>query len=440
MKCVGFTLVELLVVIAIMVIMMAMALNIPSADKRRIEVEAVARDLAGTLRQARALALERRAGYAVAFNIANAPGTSGKVINNWAGGHWYQIIGPAEQSSLSATPGPRFPEPKVTYNPDQALPTVIRQIAQSWYGERKVLPARKVRFLALSDQDLGHVHIANSGAALLQNFPTSYPRPWCGWFDVGAGRLYPWGGYDPTGTIRDAANRPCSGFYFQGGGAAIPDSRNPTTRTSTINGSRLLTQGDVRPLVNGEWLDYYIRFTPDGMVDVPAFGQLRATSYEYRMRPTLAGAATSSGDLGDLMTAFSSAGWDPTGLNNATSSQAGTFSARTGCWYVTVSPDADADSDAFPSVQAAVRSMMPSVRVGISSFGEVRIVNVRAALPAGRSLDTWIAANQWQTPATTNSRYQGNVLTESDGSTRGTPVVDGLTPEMLLQRSWWLAP
>jgi prepilin-type N-terminal cleavage/methylation domain-containing protein len=436
----GFTLVELLVVVAIMAIMMALALNIPTADKRRIEVEAVARDLAGTLRQARALALERRAGYAVSFNIANAPGTSGRVINNWAGGHWYQIIGPAEQGSLSATPCPRFPEPKVTFSPDQNLTTVIRQIAQSWYGERKVLPARKVRFLALSDQDLGHVHVANSGSAVLQNFPTSYPRPWCGWFDANAGRLYPWGGYDPSGAIKDSGNRPCSGFYYQGGGAVVPDSRNPVSRASTINGKDLLTAGDVRPLVNGEWLDFYIRFMPDGTVDVPAFGQLRSSSYELRKRPTLAGAATGSGDLGDFMTQFSSAGFDPTGLNNESSSQAASCSTRSGSWYITIAPDAETDTDTFPSVGNAVRSLMPAVRVGISSFGDVRIVNVRSALPDGRSLDGSIAANQWQTPAITNARYQGNVLTEVDGTARGAPVVDAIIPEMLLQRSWWLAP
>ena len=40
-------------------------------------------------------AMVEQAPFAIAINIQNAPGSSGRVINNRSGGHWYRMVGPA---------------------------------------------------------------------------------------------------------------------------------------------------------------------------------------------------------------------------------------------------------------------------------------------------------------------------------------------------------
>ena len=99
----SFTLVELIVVVAIMALAFSMIAFLPKGAKRDADVQAAAEELASTLRLARSLAMDRHAVYAVSFNIQNAPGTSGKVLNNWSGGHWYRILGPNENAQTDNT-------------------------------------------------------------------------------------------------------------------------------------------------------------------------------------------------------------------------------------------------------------------------------------------------------------------------------------------------
>jgi hypothetical protein len=84
--------------------------------------------------------------------------------------------------------------------------------------------------------------------------------------------------------------------------------------------------------------------------------------------------------------------------------------------------------------------MMPAYRVGVSAAGEVRVIPVRSSVSAGRTLDSWILPADWTNNAITRVRYARSVMTNVDGSFRGQPVVDSITPEMLVQRAWWFAP
>jgi len=441
----AFTLIELLVVIAIMVTLMALALNIPTADKKRIAVEASARELAATLRLARSMAIERRSTYAVAFNLANGAGTSGLVLNNWDGGHWYQMLGPARSAGQVSRLGYLHPEPILSWKPVVGINSVLPQIDQAWIGERTVLPTRKVRFLALSDVDNGHLHLSGSTSAYYNAFPATFPRPWCGWWDATSQRLYGWGAYRPGVASFDSRNP--SGFFYQGTDATIVGSRNVADRISTLTGwsGVLLAQGEVRPVVNARWLDSYITFRADGTATIQPFGQLRLYSYAWQGNNSVGGSAKSPrGDLGDLAPRFDVPSYpssDIVGRRVLTpeSSQAGHYLARTGYAWITLAPDAERDDDSFATAAAAAKALMPAVRVGISLAGDVRIETVRAGLPTGSSLDAgWIS--NWGSAAVTDAKYQGNVPSETDGTPRGTIISAALTPEMLSSRCWWTAP
>ncbi len=465
----GFTLVELLVVLAIIAIAMAMALMLPRADKRHIQVEAAARDLGAFLRNAHAMALRRRVSYAVAFNIQNAPGTSGLVLNNWSGDHWYRLIGPQEDNySLLGNGYPAFPLPILGINGDNSNNTnntaqFLRRVHGSWVGEAQHLPARQVRFLALGDEDNGHSHDWTSTSSQFSTFPATYPRPWCGWYDAAARRLRPWGGYDPT--LTDSAGNANAGFYISGKDGAITGSVSPHNRDSTCTQTdfgvdanqatlstgitHLFTQGGPRALVNGDWLDFYIVFNPDGTCTVGDFANIRWSSFMFQSANGGGGMAIPGyGDLGDLYPPIS------TNVNNLryTANQysaraapvppdqqpATHWQARTGWWYITLCPDIDSDTDSFPSAMAAWNSLTPVYRVAINPFGDVRVLEVKNHLAAGKALDGTIT--NWQSPAQTSSLYQGNLLTNADGTAHGTPVVEELTPDMLQLRQFWYAP
>ncbi len=446
----GFTLIELLVVTGIVAALFAIALSIPTADKRRVEVEAVSRDLAATMRLGRSLALERRAAYALVFNIANGAGSSGRVINNWGGEHWYQLIGPNEdQGNMGNNGTATYPEARFT-DGNLSLPTYLSRVSKAWFGERKTLPAHKVRFLALSDQDNGHVHTWGDGDDYYSAFPDTYPRPWFGWYDVGAKRLYPWGGYDPA--LLDRRSQPCSGFYYQGQDPAISGQRNPADRRSTVTNNTdpplrnmlLLAKDDVRPLVNGNWMDSYICFYPDGTVRFEVFGRLRLESRTRRDSgaDSKGGwAVPNYGDLGDLTSDKRDeyiSDW---------TSAASHWERRSGYWYVTIAPDAESDSDSFASARDALRSITPSIRVGINRFGDVRIADVRPALPAGKSIlplspasSTPDERSAWQNKNVTSTNYQYTLRTDDNGNAVGSPAVDFVTPEQLERRGMWVTP
>lgn len=434
MRSPGFTLIELLVVLAIIAIAGSIALSQTTADKRMGEVGAAANELAATLRSARALAMQRQAIHAVSFHLQNGVGTSGRLLNNWDGEHWYRIIGPSLESNRPAPPNP------AALSNDANVAKIVRGVPRAWIGDQHRLPARKVRFLALTDQDNGHAHTWSGPTDRFARFPDSYPRPWCGWWDAGTGRLYPWGGYDTL--LRDADSRANSGFYYQGNDGTITGCRSPATRTSTLTAADLgtsvtsggntvlLVQNAPRPLVNGNWLDFQVVFQPDGQVVVPGFMELR---YNSRLRSggTGGNAVPGWGDLGDLYPT-----WRDFWSHKPDERPATSFQARSGYWWMTLAPDMQADSDVFPNAQAAVRSMQPCFRVGISGVGDVRVA-LMGNTPSG-TLDGSIT--DWGSRAQTRVKYAGNLLTETPGQPRGRPVTDVITPEMLTRRSWWYAP
>lgn len=451
----GFTLIEILVVIAIIAIATGIGLSIPNADKRRVAVEGAARELASYLRSAQSMAVRNRAGYAVVFNISNGSGTSGVVINNWDSGHWYRLLGPGEYDYGQGNHGLAFhPRPTLFISSSDNfnnVPAMMRRVEMSWIGEAQRLPARKVRFLALTDLDNGHSHY-QGGTPLQATFPATFPRPWFGWFDAATGRLFPWGGYDPSLRNNGKAN---AAFYYQGSDPPLVGCLNAVDRISGADFDELgrnytgvkkvFKAGEVRPLVNGAWLDYYISFRPDGTAQAGRFGELRAESI---LRGTASDIGlTPNGDIGDM--APSRVDWatpghwsKPPGTTYDHSFDipdevfpASSFQAKSGFWYITLAPDVEYDTDRFASDADAARSMMPAYRVGVSPLGDVRIVMVKPY--TSRTLDTSINGEQWQSRSVTDISWQNGTLTSSDGSPIGQPVVDALTPEMLVRRVWW---
>lgn len=318
----AFTLIELLLVISLIAIAAAMVLHVSGRSSSDAQVRAAAVELAGTLRQVRELAIRRCAIFAVSFNIQNAPGSSGLVLNNRSGGHWYRILGPDPYGSTAFGVPQMPPLPnrlrsafmdvtvRVDGKSDNPVRHYLAAVSRSWSGEPVRLAAGKVRFLALTDQDNGDFREPGDG------FAPTYPRPWFGWFDTGTRRLRPWGGYDPQlpETVqRTAANRSGSataptnsdslyrprtkagrtlshsGFFYEGFDGQINGCRQPSDRwvvddtnrdgvvttnagatqddLSTAARFRLWKADDPRPLINGDWCDYLLVFKPDGTVD-----------------------------------------------------------------------------------------------------------------------------------------------------------------------------
>jgi prepilin-type N-terminal cleavage/methylation domain-containing protein len=429
----GFTLIELMVVFAIVGLLAGLIAFMPRSERRLAAVRSAAEELAATLRTARAIAMDRRIICGVAFNIENAPGTSGRILNNHGGGHWYQITGdvPLRDSTNYVS---SYPIP--TYN-DQAVggtgnvAQFLDQVKQSWLGDRHVLAPHKVRFLALTDQDTG-----SGGWPAAGLIPPTYPRPWFGWWDPATRRLYPWGGYDTA--IKDNANRSCSGFYYQGDDGPITGGANPADRFTTHIGAYgtvppalIFKAGANRPVVNGAWLDYVIKFYPDGRVVEQSPMINRRESYASRGTPTAgySGGGTGIGDLGPYTA--SAAG----GLSEQ--SPMVSYIGHTGVWSITLAPDMDKDTDTFGSKEAALDSIWPAYRVCISPFGEVTTVRVTRKVPAGAVLDTTTIAN-WQSATQIKTYYQNFTATTAAGTLRGRPVSEFLTPEILAARQWWM--
>lgn len=434
----GFTVLELLVVIAIIAFAAGMITFLPKADRRSAVVKAAAEELAATLRQARSIAVDQRATCAVAFNIQNAPGTSGRVLNNHSGGHWYRIIGAGDgEGSVSGSTSTVINWASGSTN----LCALLLRIRSAWIGDAHVLPQRQVRFLALTDQDNGSTGGSSSSTGNTTWYPASYPRPWFGWWDATGKRWYPWGGYDTA--IKDKFNRPCSGFYFEGSDGTITGCLNPaTTRytTNTANGSppiTLLEAGKPRALVNAEWLDYTIAFNPDGSAYEPMPMRNRMQSYWWRgsATDTNNGGGTGYGDLGPY-TSLPGQSSSVTDFSCLT-----TFLRHTGKMAITLAPDADADSDSFPTARAALDSIWPLFRVTVSGIGDIQVVQVKRSLPDGLALDasTIPDAAAWQNATTMNSYYWLREASNADAShtIRAKPVSDFLSPEILAARQWW---
>ncbi len=482
----AFSLIELLVVVGLLVTLMGMAFALNSGEKKDSVVSGAAQELAATLRKARSLALERKGIYAVSFNIANPAGSSGKVLSNRSGGHWYRIIGPDEFNASMANNGsPTIPLTNRVIDGwagpgidrDKAVPPILEAIQRSWIDDRHVLPTGKVRFLALTDQDNGSY--MDDG----DTFPATYPRPWFGWFDTTSKRLYPWGGYetDLLMSTQTAVNYTevktrsfggktisHSAFYYEGddGGvigsvntadrwiytdnsstkdgwywhdnpssAAVQDQPGGSAPATAANGWLLLKAGDPRPVINGDWLDFTLLFYPDGTVRQGQFLGLRAAFGGQQWMTTLF--TVQSGKLkllgpGDMC--------NQTGGNDSWKREEATsYEDRTGTWWITLAPDTT-DNDRFADAADAMRSLMPAYRVGINRLGDVRVVKITNN-SAGAVFENKLTGNQWNNkPDTDKWLYRKLLVDRTTGKPLplGTPVETFLTPDMLANRSWWL--
>jgi prepilin-type N-terminal cleavage/methylation domain-containing protein len=415
----GFSLIELLVVLAIIALLCSMFAFMPSQARRDADVQAAAEELAATLREARNLALRTRAMHAVAFNIGNAPGSSGRVLVNHAGGHWYRILGPWPRGSDDTI----LPWPQYFRDGNLLMQDFLTAMDVCWVGEKHVLPLRKVRFLALSDQDDGGLvqPWATTTGDGRDRYQPTYPRPWCGWWDAASGRLNAWGGYDPE-LVSPARGRCTTGFWYEGDEGRIVGSRNPRDRDA--GSYSLYRSGEPRALVDARLQDYLIIFYPDGSA---AEGPVMNAREQSFCRGFQAGPGGQS--LADR--------YERIGNEFDRGSPMTSYHAYTGSWYITLAPDAASDDDHVASAAAAVDSLMPAYRVGVNRHGLVEVVKVRRFAPAGAVFDE--AITDWQDPAQTGARYRWS--TRTDGDARwGRPVVDFLVPRMLERRQWWLAP
>lgn len=477
----AFTLVELMAVLAILACLLAVVFVLNGTDRRDAQVRTAAEQLAAVLARARSLAITGQATYGVAFNIRNAAGSSGEVLNNRDGGHWYRIIGPARGVRYEFQGRIPVAGRNLGTSILRNFPDFVEEVERSWVGEPQVLPPRQVRFLALSDTDEGSRTRgtgAASGGTLWYGSggETTYPRPWFGWFDPTAKRLWGWGGYDPS--------RPRSGFWYQGSGSPVVGCRNPATRTydndfdwshtisdhdlngdgDVVDGGEreaaypVLTAGEPRPLVNAAWLDACIVFTPSGSARFLEWNRGRRC-YESAQ----AGLTSTTGWL-DRNGVSDMAKPGPPGRRWFTNSddvcaydhdEVGHFDRHTGGWFITLAPDASDDRVAFPDAAEALRTLTPMYRVFVGSAGVIRVIRVRhqEAAFAGATLwppapATWLAtANAGTNPVWRDCRlgwlHQPDTAGASDEAKlvpRGTPISDVVNRQMLENRQWWLDP
>jgi hypothetical protein len=414
----SFTLIELMVSVTIMALFLGLVAFLPEQERNLDSVRSAAVELAATVRQARALAMDKRSIYGLSFNITNAPGSTGRIINNHSGQHWYQILAPSIENWDMNTNGlPMCPYPEAWWNPSILnICQWTRSMAMSWTDVRHYLPAHKVRFLALTDQDTGGIVNTYDWNGSFKGFAPTYPRPWFGYWDPATQRLYPWGGYD-TASI-DHNNRHCGGFFYEGRDGAITGCTDPASRSTTVGGTMpLYAAGQPRPLINGQWQDCCLLFYPDGTVTQ----QLLPARWQSWNQAGNGGGA-GPGDLGDRSSLYS---WAVAPMTNLS-----------GMIYITLAPDVLQDTDSFASARDAYATLMPAYRVSISPSGMVDVIQVRDHPPVGALFDTSIS--DWTNQTVTNALYQGNRLTTAQGQAHGTPIEDFLTVDMLAQRQWWL--
>lgn len=497
----GFTLVEMLVVLAVMSILTGLVLSVSRGDEREVHVRSAAHELAGVLRSARTMAMQTKGVYAVAFNIQNTPDSSGRVLSNGSGGHWYRILGPRDDLMTNGSDATtQDTTAKATWDGVRTIPwydpfvnarngngfmwntasntapvsDFLAAVERSWVGDRRVLPAGKVRFVALTDMDNGN-YMEEKNV-----FPTTYPRPWFGWWDATSKRLYAWGGYDPEVAMTTQASGGAnsfhsynvaksymsrtlslSGFFYEGFDGLITGCRNPTDRMvqEDITGDGWITtadfatpksyalwrQNEPRPLINGAWQDYMVLFRPDGTATTSWMSLRHKCSNNVHSSSNimfydpglLTGTVTWGAPASASQRNFLELGPGDMASRNA-AYEATSYPNRSGYSFITLGPDADPAAHQFPTAIAAFRSLMPLYRVGVSPYGEVVVVKVAGAKPDAKTYDTALAGADWNVKAKTDAYWYGYSLVESGTRTwRGTPISDVLTPEMLAGRIWW---
>jgi hypothetical protein len=89
------------------------------------------------------------------------------------------------------------------------------------------------------------------------------------------------------------------------------------------------------------------------------------------------------------------------------------------------------------SKEEALDNIWPAYRVTVSTNGDVRVVMLTKVMPTGTTFDT-TSISDWQNTTQMNAMYQGSIATNPNGSLRGRPVTEFLTPELIASRQWWM--
>lgn len=535
----AFTLLELLIVMGIAVLLAGMVVTVGSRQARGPLVQLAAEQTAALLRRARAMAIANQVPYTVVFNIANAAGSSGRVINNRTGGHWARIVRPAHLPDGSSETAPLITRETYPYSngaaprhPTAGGPSnwwdtdwtyactggwdrrnalgnnlttfaeVVEDIRGGWASERLDLPSGKVRFLALGDSDEGPrlYQETGTGSAGSKQFGYTYgdhyPRPWFGFWNESERRLYPWGGYDPAlppvpayGEVMPDSTT-YSGLFYQSfretapsDVAALTQGKNPADRIFQVdwNGSgaisgadaargpedawTLLRQGEVRPLINGEWGDFAIVFRPDGQAEFPAMKCNRRWYAWDQGCPKMAkdtGPNTTVAFANGCGASDMAKNWSYHTSDNSTclypwvlpNGESIHYARHTAAAFITLAPDSPDDRDTFASAAEALRSMMPMVRVKVNLSGTVEVVPVRwndgvLAEAVAMGGTPWPATPAvWNDPVQLHAEYRYGWLHETGAPAyqalysrikpRGRPITDQVSPEMLSRRIWWI--
>jgi prepilin-type N-terminal cleavage/methylation domain-containing protein len=448
----GFTLIELLVVLAIMAVVFGMGITMTGLDRGAAQVQAAAEELAATLRQARTLAMTRNALHGVAFHIQNAPGSSGAVLNNRSGGHYYRIIGPKGPQDEAAG-GSGNMELATSMGIPGTLPQVklgmyeakwqqyLGGIAAAWIGEPRPLPKARVRFLALSDTDEGPILGRRQGNGTIETWygsggETSYPRPYFGVFDPNTKTWYGWGSYASIGTAGNALK--ARGLWY--------DNGTPITGSQTAAGTPV-------PLVSADALDACIVFLPSGQAHYLEFKQGRRSYNDVATGPpwfkptNQGGAMAMSGNIGFGVSApvpFTVPGesykYDIPEIAH--------FVRHNGGYHITLAADATSDETTFADARAALRAIGPIQRIFVGVNGTIRTQHVQIR-DGYRPATAWWppSAQDWldTTASTANIVFRNcrfgwlhQPSTDFDGlKPRGRPVNYIVSSEMLVNRTWW---
>jgi len=455
----GFTLIEIMVVVAIISIVVAMSLSstfFMGHDRRVQQVQAAAYELAATFRKARTRAMETKSPYTVVFNIQNDPASNGRVLNNHTGGHWYRTLGPQASDGLIG-----FPAYMNNIAPPYSLAEFSTDLDEFWYDDAHVLPAKQVRFIALSDLDWGDYTQTGSGwAGRASSGAVSYPRPWFGWWSQAEKRLYPWGGYDPAITG--------SGFYFWGNtvNSWAPVDAQPSGCTNPIDRwadrwtpggvypssswipqathcDQIYAAGTPRPLINAYWRDCSLIFLSTGEV---RWGNWMPARHCYAYadigwtgagKPFHSGVGERCNQLADLSSA-----------QQYSRAEAANFDQDSGGFYITLGPDMPTDNDSYPTAQAALDAMMPLYRVCVTSFGDISVIRV-STIPKYGTLAPFPTSEDWFRTGSNlmtcfgEMRYNTATVKASDNKTgrgvyQGAPITGWVTTDMLTNRSVWM--
>jgi prepilin-type N-terminal cleavage/methylation domain-containing protein len=456
----AFSIIELIVVISIIAVAMGMAGSaFAKNDNRRQAVRVSADELAATLRQARALAISRRAEYGVVFHIQNEPSSTGRILNNRTGGHWYRIVGPSEKGNSGDVDAlPRI-------HSESGGPKNMRNLEIAYdaakQGETHFLPAGKVRFLALSDMDWGDSKRASNWRCRAPSSHESYPRPWFGYYNQTQKKLYPWGGFDSSITG--------SGFYYQGVAnansttvdAALSSCTNTATRIldewSSSQNSRtnvpaqpssaqLYATGEPRPLINADWRDCSIIYNMQGHARWG--GWMPARHCDGYGDTASAGVSRIAAKRGVSERCNGTFEYYTGAINQYYEAEVVNHDLATGGWYFTLAPDAPDDNDSFPSARAALESMMPIYRVFASQYGDVRVIPVSQREDTGGlsifppDAAWWSSLTNLRTMFPVGVYFDGSRVhasgPTSTGAIVGRPITDWVTPGTLSNRQVWL--